>query len=259
MASNPKTWCNYDFCCQFEPGSWNAKYCHEHKCKRLQENALKRIDAPIPSDDPTELWQRQEDRKKGLMKLSQAKNEWLLNTSTFGFFDIETFDLSAEFGLVMVSCIKQRDGQTVTYVAHGDKDERECLLATRDAIESVDFVVTYYGTGFDVPYLNTRLLIHNERPIGQFRHIDMYYTARHKLRLQRNRMANVELALLDSVQKTAIKPGIWRKALQGDGEALEYIVDHCQRDVAILGDIFERLRGFINLSAVRWRRFGASY
>ena len=258
MGIQPLIFCAYDYCCQFEPGSHNARYCMLHNCKRKQENALKRVVTEHPHD-PTDLWQLQEDRKKGNMKLAQAKNDWLLGKSSFAFFDLETFDLSAEFGLVLVSCIKWRGGPTQTFVAHGDKDERECLLATRDTLEQADFVVTYYGTGFDIPYLNTRLLINKERPIGEFRHIDAYYTAKHKLRLQRNRMANVELALLESVQKTAIKPGIWRKALQGNKEALDYIVDHCQRDVAILGDIFEQLKGFINLSAVRWRRYGGSY
>ena len=257
MSSQPTIWCNFDRCHEFEPGSHNARYCPDCKCKRKQENAVKRLTEPVIGD--LELWGLQERRKEAVSIRAQDKNAWLLATRRFVFFDLETFDLAAEFGLVMVGCVKDRGGATQTFVAHGDTEERSCVLGIRDALESADFVVTWYGTKFDVPYLNTRLQILNERPIERIRHIDLYYTSRFRLRLQSNRLANVGLSLLGRDDKTVIVPGIWRRALQGDQEALDYIVDHCQRDVKILEDVFNKLHGFVNLSATRWRRYGASY
>jgi len=257
MATTPKRWCAHDFCCEFDPGSHNARYCPEHRCKRKAENARKRLTAE--DINPEEVWKLQEERKEGKAKLTQAKNEWLVNNSKIVMFDLETFDLAADFGLIMVGCIKERGGETHTFVAHGDADEPQCILNIRNAIEEADYVVTYYGTKFDIPYLNTRLIIHNEKPIDEIRHIDLYYTVRHRLRLNRNRLQNVEEAILNSPQKTRILPGIWRRALQGDEEALDYIVDHCIKDVAILEDAFDKLRGFINIGATRLRRYGATY
>ena len=258
MSTRPLIWCAYDFCCQFAPEAWNTRYCPEHRCKRRAENAVKRLLQDV-DETPEVLWEEQEQRKRGRMETAQAKNEWLLARSKVVFFDIETFDLAAEFGMIMVGCVGQRGGATQTFVAHGEKEERACIVGIRDTLELADYVVTWYGTKFDLPYLNTRLLINDERPVNRIRHIDLYYTSRFKLRLQSNRLANVELSLLGASSKTVIMPGIWRRALQGDQEALDYIVDHCQKDVDILAQVFERLRGFVNLSATRWRKYGASY
>lgn len=258
MSTQPKRFCAYDLCHEFEPGSHNARYCIPCSCKHKREAAVKRSQAQDP-EAPEILWELQENRKRSRLAVAQAKNEWLLDNKRFVFFDIETFDLSADFGLLMVGCIKDRKGKIETFIAHGDQDERECAIGIRDELEKADFVVTYFGSRFDLPYLNSRLLVHNERPVNEIRHVDIYYTARNNLRLQRNRLANVEMALLGTGSKTAILPGIWRRALQGDKEALDYIVDHCQKDVEVLEAVFERLRGFRNLSATRWRRYGGSY
>lgn len=260
MGTEPRRWCVYDHCCQFEPQTFNHVYCSSHKCKRRAENSRKRLTAPVEGGE--ELWKIQEQRKLGRLEVAKAKNEWLLNSSKIVFFDLETFDLAADFGLVMVGCVKERGGPTQTFSARGDAEERACLLGIRDAVEAADFTCTYYGTGFDLPYINTRLLINGERPIERIRHVDLYYTARFKLKLNRNRLDNVEDAFfgdVDAKLKTRIRPGIWRRALQGSADDLAYIADHCERDVELLEKVFEKLRGFVNLSATRWRSYGGSY
>jgi uncharacterized protein YprB with RNaseH-like and TPR domain len=233
-------------------------YCNECRCKRKVELAARRaLTAPALSDE--EVWQREENRKLANADKAAQKNEWILNNKSFAFFDLETFDLAADFGLVMVGCVKDREGGTKGFVAHGDPDEREALVGIRDTLEEKDYVVTYYGTKFDLPYFNTRLILNGERPLHQIRHIDLYYTARFKLKLNRNRLQSLELALFGTSDKTSIRPGVWRRALQGSQEDLDYILDHCVKDVEILERCFEQLKGFINLGATRIRRFGASY
>jgi uncharacterized protein YprB with RNaseH-like and TPR domain len=250
--------CVWDGCCSFDPRAANHIYCTEHKCKRRAENAKKRLGKEVTINDP-EAWELQDRRKVALAERARAKNEWLLKNRTIVSFDIETFDLAADYGVVMVACIKTRGGDTQTFIARNDGEERACLLATRRALEEADYVVTYYGTGFDIPYLNTRLIIKGERPIGKLRHVDLYYTAKFKLKLNRNRLQNVEMALFGESEKTEILPGIWRRALRGDNKALKYIADHCQKDVAILERCFLKLRGFINLGEKPLKLFGRSY
>ena len=112
---NPKVWCNYDRCHQFDPQSHNARYCVECKCKRKAENAKKRLTVPVDSDE--ELWGLQERKKESNYINAQAKNEWLLENSKFGSFDIETTNLDASIGMILCACIKIRGGETTTYVA----------------------------------------------------------------------------------------------------------------------------------------------
>lgn len=256
----PKIWCGYDHCCEFEPASHNARYCSTHKCKRKAENAAKRITAPLTN--PEELWAMQEGRKLSVLTTAQKKNQWLLDKSRIGFFDIETSNLDANIGMMLCACVKDYKGGTKTFIMSKDNglySDRKFAVAMRDYLEKFDYVVTWYGTKFDVPYLNTRLILHGERPLDIIRHIDLYYTARFKLKLHSNRLAVVSESLFGESDKTRVVGPIWTNALMGDKKALQYIIDHCVIDVDVLEQVFEELHGFVNLSAKRWRKFGGSY
>jgi uncharacterized protein YprB with RNaseH-like and TPR domain len=261
MSTEPQIWCHRDRCHSFDKVNDQHVYCTPCNCRRKAENTRKRLTSPIEDDE--QLWALQENRKLGRADSAVQKNEWILNNKKIVMFDLETFDLAADFGLIMVGCIKERGGETLTFQAHGDRDEREVVVAIRDALEDADYVVTYYGTKFDIPYLNTRLLLNGERPLHQIQHVDVYYTARFKLKLNRNRLQNLEEAFFGDEEgeglKTRIKPGIWRRALQGSQDDLDYIIEHCQNDVILLEKVFDKLKGFINLGATRLRRYGASY
>lgn len=263
MSTRPKIRCAWDGCHEFDPGSHNALYCVECRCKRKIEAAKKRLHAPAP-ESLEDLWELQENRKIGKLDTAQSKNVWLLDRSRIGFFDIETTNLDASIGMMICACVKDRNGDTKTFVAdRSGRDQtlndREIAVAMRDYIEGFDYIVTYYGTRFDVPFLNTRLLVHGERPINQIRHIDLYFTAKFKMKNHSNKLAVVCETLFGTSDKTRVVGPLWVEAIGGGKEARDYIVEHCQVDVNVLEQAFESLRGFINLSAVRWRRYGASY
>ena len=65
--------------------------------------------------------------------------------------------------------------------------------------------------------------------------------------------------LFGESEKTRVIGPIWTRALMGDKEAWKYIIEHCQMDVVVLERVFEELKGFVNLSATRWKKFGGSY
>jgi len=261
VSTEPRRWCIHDRCHEFVPGSHNAAYCPDCKCKRKQEAARKRLTEPITDD--VALWELQENRKIGRIESSQAKNEWLLEKSTFAFFDLETSNLDASIGFIICGAVGDRHGEKEVFVAQKNEeglfDDHESCVVMRDRLESFDYVVTFYGTGFDIPYINTRLVMNNERPIDRLRHIDMYYVARHRLKLHSNRLQVVSETLFGDSNKTRVIGPIWTKALMGDVESLNYITEHCLVDIDELRAVFEKLRGFVNLSAVRWRKYGGSY
>ena len=257
----PKIWCHHDRCCEFDPGSHNARYCPEHRCKRKAESARTRLVTAEKQDE--EVWELQENKKVHRMVSSQQKNEWLLANSDIEFFDIETTNLAASIGMILCACLKKRGGGTETFMAARDEEgllsDKKLIVELRDAIEKTDYVSTFYGTNFDIPFLNTRLIMEGERPLNKYRHIDLYYVARNKLRLHSNRLQVVAETLFGDSAKTRILGGTWTHAAMGDLKALEYVAEHCVHDVEELEEVFEQLRGFVNLSATRWRRFGGSY
>ena len=192
----------------------------------------------------SEKFSKQEARHETVIE----SNEWILENCSFGFFDIETGNLNAPFSRIIGACILERGKSTVLQYQAGRTD-KVMLSKLRNKLEEQDYVVTYYGTGFDIPYLNTRLIIHGLRPLAAIRHIDLYYTARHFLKLHSNRLATVGDTLLGASGKTQILPAVWEKALTRDKAALKYVMEHCVADVEDLERVFDKLVGFRNLGA----------
>jgi len=262
MTISVPVFCKHDRCCSFEQTRPNLLYCPDHGCAAKAENARRRAQRTIAAQDE-DFWQLQENRKFARAVQMAQKNEWILNTKKIVMFDLETYDLAADFGIIFIGAIKTfRKDEVFTYsMKMGDPAtmDHKIVLDIRDKLEEADYVVTYNGTRFDIPYLNTRLLIHGERPLKAIRHKDVYFTAKSHLRLQSKKLQSVEMALFGEGAKTPILPGFWAKTLQGSKSHHDYIMEHCIIDVEILERVFETLKGFINMSATPLKMYGSGY
>ena len=117
---------------------------------------------------------------------------------SIGYLDIETTDLKANIGHMLSWAIKERDEKKVAYglitkeeLFDETYDKRICeeLIA---ALKNYDTIITYYGTGFDIPFMRTRCLAHGlEFPkYRELSHHDLYYDVRSKLQLNRSSLKN---------------------------------------------------------------------
>ena len=114
-----------------------------------------------------------------------------------------------------------------------------------DKINEADMVVTWYGKGFDWKFLNTRMLEAGLPPLPDLPHVDLFYTAKHNLALTSNRLANVQEFLRLKTAKTQLTKRVWRRAQAGHVDAIEYIVDHCLKDVEVLDQAYEKLKPYV--------------
>ena len=130
-----------------------------------------------------------------------------------------------------------------------DLDKQVVEQCIKDLLK-FDRVVTYYGTGFDLPFVRTRAAVHGlDFPeFGQINHTDLYYIVRNKFQLSSNRLENACRVVLGETQKTRINSNIWLYALQGDKKSLEYIKEHCDYDVIDLEKLFEKVMPFRKIS-----------
>lgn len=176
------------------------------------------------------------------------ENTRILEEKSFAFFDIETTNLNASIGRMLCASIVPLEGNKIkTFKSH--KNDRELCAKIRDELEKYDYVVTYYGSGFDIPFLNTRLLKHGRRPLKSIRHLDMYYTVRSHLRMHSKRLDAVCEMLFGETKKTRLNGDIWDAAASGSKSAMDYIATHCEMDVLELRRVFWQLVDFRNLGA----------
>lgn len=167
-------------------------------------------------------------------------------------WDLETSNLSASFGTIICAGFKTVGAGRPTVLSidryEGDalKAEKALLKDLSAALLDCDCWLTWYGTYFDIPYLNTRLLYH-KLPVlpATFPHIDGWKTARNRLKLGNNRLNTVQGFLGLKDEKTHIKGEMWIRALTGHRASMRYLVRHCSQDVLVLEQAYERLRPLI--------------
>lgn len=172
-----------------------------------------------------------------------------------GFLDIETSNLSADFGIMFTYVIKVLDADE--YYTHlitpqelQSTLDRKVVTQLAEDIQRFDLLVTYYGTKFDIPFARTRAVnLGIEFPdFGSIQHKDAYYIVRNKFRLSRNRLENASRILIGKTEKTHMAPEEWIRALMGDEKSLAYIQDHCIKDVKDLEKLYKKVIPFVQNS-----------
>lgn len=173
-----------------------------------------------------------------------------MNQITCCCFDLETTNLSADFGIVLCGVIKgSSDKKPEVY--RGDSyptwskrrsDDSRILRDIVTALERYDIWVAHNGTRFDVPFLRTRLLRFGMPPLATRKLVDPVLLARSKLRMSFNSLDQVASHLRCN-RKTDVQPDQWlRASLDGCREAMDYIVRHCVADVEVLEQVIGKLK-----------------
>jgi len=170
-----------------------------------------------------------------------------------GFFDLETTNLKADFGIILCYAIADGISDQIYTRTITKSDLRTCLdeKVVKSCIKDMknfDRLVGYYSTKFDGPFLRTRAIsLGIEFPeFGQVIHNDLYYTVRNKLNLSSNRLENACRTVFGETAKTRIDADHWIKALMGDKPSLDYINDHCIKDVTELKKLYYKLAVYRN-------------
>jgi len=166
------------------------------------------------------------------------------------FLDIEFSNLDADFGVILSAAIKPYGKPVKIFYISKERpwDDREVVLQTVQELNAFDIVVTFYGYKADIPYLRTRLLKHD--PIGKIsikpslHHIDLYYTAKQKLKMHSNSL-DVITNFFGIKGKTHLNGEMWARAAAGDEIGLKYVTYHNKYDVIILEKLYEILKDHI--------------
>lgn len=177
-------------------------------------------------------------------------------------FDLETTNLSADFGIVLCAVIKPAGGEPIvlrgdSYPAWSKKrsDDSKLLKDVVAALDEFDIWVAHNGARFDVPFLRTRLLKHALGPLPTKKLVDPVQLARNKLRMSYNSLEKVAQHLGVN-SKTDVEPEMWlRAALDGNKVAMDYIVEHCVQDVEVL----EKVVGALKTYSTAYNAWGSGF
>jgi hypothetical protein len=155
------------------------------------------------------------------------------------YLDIETTGLSAEWDEITVVGIHLVRGNGASFVQLVGQDvTSDNLLRT---LEGVNILYTYNGSGFDLPFIRTRLGINLA---GRFEHCDlMYHCWRNNLYggfKSVERQLGIERRLKGVSGYEAVRLW-WRYANDYDQDALATLLEYNREDVVNLEALKKRL------------------
>src|SRR6266851_4488764 len=153
-------------------------------------------------------------------------------------FDLETTNLKANFGTILCACVKPVGADPITFRLDelpgpdGLWDDSRLVTRLCELLNNCGKVFGWYSSFFDIKFLRTRKLLNSLSMPCSFAHADLWVTARSQLALHNNRLDTWNNAFApDDAQKTPIKWETWRRAGAGDSGSIDYVVEHCEKDV----------------------------
>lgn len=161
-------------------------------------------------------------------------------------FDFETITLHADYGELLVGAIKPY-GKTpiVVFQREPNSTDRNLAVAIRDELEKYDIIVSFNGKMFDIPFLNTRLMYHDERRKAPQFHLDLYWIARNLFRMTSNSQASLAKFFGFEEQKLDIPQPVWARAQAGDPKSMSLLVKRCTSDIKTLEEMFKKVKRHI--------------
>lgn len=170
------------------------------------------------------------------------------------FWDLETTKLSGE-GRILCGCIYSWPSKEMfTYridTANNSVrpwDDRSVVKQIRDKLNEHHLYCTWFGKGFDVPMLQSRLTKHGMKMLSRAFHIDLCFYAKgwRGLKPRNARLSTVAEFFNLSERKQDVDMEVWEMAGAGDKKSMDIIADRCRSDVRILYELYWKLLPFVS-------------
>lgn len=168
------------------------------------------------------------------------------------YYDIETTNLGADFGVILMFGYQWSDEEETKIISMADHlnkvkklEPYEADLVIIDEIialmEQADVRIGHYSKRFDSKFVQTRAAFHGRPPILEAPEVDTWEIARRAFKLQSNRMANIaEYFGLDE-QKSKLPKRTWYNANHYQEQALKDMEQYCMQDVRTQKAMTERI------------------
>lgn len=224
----------------------NGEY-QKQKGIRFEPQSIVEAKGPLgrPLSDPRNNAKHNKARSQG----------GFLSPVRIGVIDIETTGLNAGFGVILCAVVKAyapderrvfRADEYEPWRQGKRSNDAPLLRDILSYIEDIDVLVAHNGVNFDLPFIRTRAIVHGLPAVNFQKIIDPVKLARQHFRFPGNSLQSISNVIGTHAQKTPLKPETWqRAALDGDGSAMEEIVEHCIEDVEVLEEVCWKIRGYV--------------
>lgn len=124
------------------------------------------------------------------------------------------------------------------------QDDTRIVSKLGELVRQADVAVAHNGDRFDVPKLNTRLLLQGQEPLGPVRTIDTLKKAKSTFRFASNKLDYIAQQLGVGA-KLPTGFDLWVRAYHGEAKALREMDHYCRQDVKVLEGVFNKMRPYV--------------
>ena len=162
------------------------------------------------------------------------------------YLDIESTSRKADTGMVVaIGLLGEREPRV--RFAGTLEEERGLLEWLREELRGCDSLVTWYGSGFDIPFLLSRASVQGVdlSQLARIPMLDLCEWCRGHLLLSSYRLESVARFLGVGIGAEFYGGDVatlFKLALRGDEGARELIIEHCKSDLRVLRQVHEKLK-----------------
>lgn len=125
-----------------------------------------------------------------------------------------------------------------------NEDDGRIVKLLWKLLDEADIVIAHNASGFDVPNMNTRFIVHGLPPTSPYQIIDTKTVAKRQFGFTHNSLnALAKVFGLDAKLDTDFE--LWKRCVDGDEEALKYMEEYNIGDVTLLESVYLKLRPWI--------------
>lgn len=166
-------------------------------------------------------------------------------THKLATWDIEATGLKGDYNSVLCASIKPFGRKPYTFRIKAVGNDVKVCRDLKDALEEYHCWLTYYGKGFDVPFINTRLLKWGYEPIEPRHHIDLYFTLKANTVVSSRGMGQISRMLNTENDKMGVSQHVWSEMGYKLGTHMPTMVQRCESDCEVLESIYKKTRHLI--------------
>ena len=166
-------------------------------------------------------------------------------SSKIVFFDLESLGLKGDYNSIICGSFKPYDKDPYTIAIKQPGNDQKVAKDIKAELEKYICWVTYFGRGFDLAMINTRLLRWGLPPVEKRLHIDLYFVLKYGLLTGRKSQSHLLSWLKTDEQKMSVSASVWSEFPFKMKEHLPVLIERCESDVEGLEALYKRTRHLI--------------
>lgn len=150
--------------------------------------------------------------------------------------------------LKRVSCFaaKWLGEDEVFYYSEFHDGKEEMVRQAHRLLDEADVIVTYNGKTFDVPHLETEMVLLDPKLVpSPFQHIDLYQIIKRRFKFPSNKLDDVAKALGLGQKVSHSGFQLWIDCLGGNIEAWSKMREYNKQDVVLTEDVYQTILPWI--------------